>query len=109
MLAGRVHHCNAAAQCNAERYLARFRPALAWSRPSSGGEFKGCAWAGRCAGIWLTLFIAGTYTLIASTFLPGQECDCRLRVESSLPVSVSPLPQEGAGLFSRTGKGAWCV
>lgn len=44
---------------------------------------------------------AGTYTLIASTFEAGTQGDFHLRVESTRPVQLRPIPQEGAGMFHR--------
>lgn len=43
---------------------------------------------------------AGTYTIICSTFEPGQEGCFTLRVESTLPCEVKPLAGEAAGLLS---------
>jgi hypothetical protein len=30
-----------------------------------------------------------------------------LRIESTLPLEISAIPQEGAGMFSRSTKGLW--
>lgn len=57
----------------------------------------------------LTNGAAGVYTLVVSTFLPAQEGEFSLNISSTLPLEASLLPQEGAGMFSRIGRGAWCV
>ncbi|KAL7417396.1 hypothetical protein BDY24DRAFT_374743 [Mrakia frigida] len=49
----------------------------------------------------------GIYTLVLSTFEPKQETPFTLSVESTLPLDLKPIPQEGAGMFSRTIKGVW--
>ncbi|WVR04018.1 hypothetical protein IAU60_001017 [Kwoniella sp. DSM 27419] len=49
----------------------------------------------------------GNYTLIVSAFEPGQMGPFTLAVESTLPVEVTPLPAEGAGMFSRVVAGRW--
>lgn len=51
----------------------------------------------------------GTYTLIASAATPADEADFALDVQSTAPILLRPIPQEGAGLFSRTVNGSWCV
>jgi calpain-7 len=43
---------------------------------------------------------AGTYTIICSTFEPGQEACFTLRVESTLPCEVRPIAGEAVGLLS---------
>jgi calpain-7 len=43
---------------------------------------------------------AGTYTIICSTFEPGQEASFTLRVESTLPCEVRPIAGEAVGLLS---------
>ncbi|TKY87839.1 hypothetical protein EX895_003420 [Sporisorium graminicola] len=50
---------------------------------------------------------AGTYTLIASTFEAGMHGDFALRIEATSPVSVRPIPQEGAGMFHRRLAAEW--
>ncbi|TFY58424.1 hypothetical protein EVJ58_g6422 [Rhodofomes roseus] len=49
----------------------------------------------------------GDYTLIASTFEPQQFGSFRLRVESQLRFELTPIPQEGAGMFDKVVRGAW--
>ncbi|EIW69089.1 hypothetical protein TREMEDRAFT_39376 [Tremella mesenterica DSM 1558] len=49
----------------------------------------------------------GTYTLVVSTFEPGQLGSYRLSVDSDLPVKLSNVALEGAGMFSRTVVGQW--
>ncbi|KZT69626.1 cysteine proteinase, partial [Daedalea quercina L-15889] len=49
----------------------------------------------------------GDYTLILSTFEPQQLGSFKLRVESQLPIDLTPIPQEGAGMFKRVCEGAW--
>ncbi|GAC93124.1 hypothetical protein PHSY_000686 [Pseudozyma hubeiensis SY62] len=54
-----------------------------------------------------TVVRPGSYTLIASTFAAGMEDEFHLRVESSRPVQVKPIPQEGAGMFHRRLTSSW--
>ncbi|EST04702.2 Peptidase C2, calpain, large subunit, domain III [Kalmanozyma brasiliensis GHG001] len=49
----------------------------------------------------------GTYTLIASTFDAGILGDFSLRIESTRPVQLRPIPQEGAGMFHRRLTSRW--
>lgn len=49
----------------------------------------------------------GTYTVIVSSYEPDTTGPFSLCVESSLPISLSPIPAEGAGMFSRTVSGKW--
>ena len=44
----------------------------------------------------------GTYTLVLSTFQPGQTAPFSLRVQSDRPLKLTPIPAEGAGMFSRS-------
>lgn len=50
---------------------------------------------------------ADSYTLVVSTFRPGDEGSFELIISSNLPVQVVPIVQEGGGMFSRTAKGSW--
>lgn len=52
-------------------------------------------------------FPAGTYTLVVSSFQPLHEDTFELSLHSSLPLQVTPIPPEGAGMYSRVVKGAW--
>lgn len=49
----------------------------------------------------------GTYTIVVSAFQTKDEGEFDLSVGCNLPIAVTPIPQEGAGLFSRIVKGAW--
>ncbi|PCH36605.1 cysteine proteinase [Wolfiporia cocos MD-104 SS10] len=49
----------------------------------------------------------GDYTLIVSSFEPQQLGQFKLRVESSLAFDLTPIPQEGAGMFSKVFRDAW--
>jgi len=51
----------------------------------------------------------GDYTLVVSAFEPGQLGDFKLRVESPLRFELTPIPQEGAGLFSKVVRDAWTI
>jgi hypothetical protein len=42
---------------------------------------------------------AGTYTIVCSTFEPGQIADFTLRIGSNVPCTVIPVLAEGAGCF----------
>jgi calpain-7 len=55
------------------------------------------------------LILAGTYTLPVSAFEPRQHGQFTLSVEATLPVSLSAIPTEGAGMYTRTLSGTWCV
>ncbi|KAF9243195.1 hypothetical protein BU15DRAFT_72388 [Melanogaster broomeanus] len=51
---------------------------------------------------------AGDYTVILSAFEPQTHLGAfTLKVESSRRVDVTPIPQEGAGMYSRVSKGDW--
>lgn len=50
---------------------------------------------------------AGEYTLILSTFNPGQQSPFTCIVEADLPFTLEPIPAEGAGMFSKVVKGQW--
>lgn len=52
---------------------------------------------------------AGTYTLIVSSFEPRHEASFTLKLDSTLPLKITPIPQEGAGMFNRTLSGTWYV
>ncbi|GAA5855375.1 hypothetical protein JCM5353_001745 [Sporobolomyces roseus] len=49
----------------------------------------------------------GSYTLIVSSFQAHHEDTFDLTIRSSLPLSVSPIPSEGAGLYNRCVRGVW--
>ncbi|WVQ94450.1 hypothetical protein IAU59_001529 [Kwoniella sp. CBS 9459] len=49
----------------------------------------------------------GTYTLIVSAFEPGQTGPFSLAVEGTAPISIKPIPAEGAGMFSRVINDQW--
>ncbi|KAJ7350713.1 hypothetical protein DFH08DRAFT_115762 [Mycena albidolilacea] len=50
---------------------------------------------------------AGDYTIILSAFEPNQFGAFSLQVESSLAFDLKPIPQEGAGMYAKTVRGAW--
>ncbi|CCM05215.1 uncharacterized protein FIBRA_07425 [Fibroporia radiculosa] len=51
----------------------------------------------------------GDYTLIASTFEPHHQGSFQLRVNSPFRFELVPIPQEGAGMFSRVFRDAWTI
>lgn len=55
------------------------------------------------------LSIAGDYTLVVSAFDPRHIGKFFLRVESSDKFEITPILQEGAGMFSKVVRGEWCV
>ena len=56
----------------------------------------------------LTAFIAGSYTVIVSTFEAQKHLGpFSLRAESSRRISLEAIPQEGAGMYSKVIKGSW--
>ncbi|KAF7350967.1 Calpain catalytic domain-containing protein [Mycena sanguinolenta] len=50
---------------------------------------------------------AGDYTIILSAFEPNQLGAFSLEVESSLAFDLKAIPQEGAGMYAKTVRGAW--
>ncbi|EKD04298.1 hypothetical protein A1Q2_01329 [Trichosporon asahii var. asahii CBS 8904] len=50
---------------------------------------------------------AGTYTVLVSSYEQDDTGPFTLCVESSSPISLSPIPAEGAGMFSRSVSGKW--
>ncbi|KAJ7270120.1 hypothetical protein B0H12DRAFT_1310818 [Mycena haematopus] len=53
--------------------------------------------------------ITGDYTIILSAFEPNQLGAFSLEVESSFAFDLKPIPQEGAGMYAKTVRGAWTV
>ncbi|KAF8905038.1 hypothetical protein CPB84DRAFT_1845125 [Gymnopilus junonius] len=49
----------------------------------------------------------GEYTLVASGFEPHHMGPFSLHVESSLPFDLKPIPNEGAGMYSKLVRGSW--
>ncbi|KAH9900537.1 PALB protein [Xylariomycetidae sp. FL2044] len=58
---------------------------------TSGDYRRGCALA------QIRSVDAGTYTLVCSTFEPGQLADFTLRIGSDTPCTVAPVPADAAG------------
>ena len=52
---------------------------------------------------------AGSHTLIVSSFEPSQTGKYDLSIECDQPISIRTIPQEGAGMFSRTVSRTWSV
>ncbi|OSX61790.1 hypothetical protein POSPLADRAFT_1144115 [Postia placenta MAD-698-R-SB12] len=50
---------------------------------------------------------AGDYTLVVSAFEPRHLGEFQLHVESPLRFELTPIPQEGAGMFSKVIRDAW--
>lgn len=50
---------------------------------------------------------AGSYTLVPSTFVPKEEGDFSLSISSNMGFDIELIPQEGAGMYSRTLTGNW--
>ncbi|KAK4702130.1 hypothetical protein P7C70_g4096, partial [Phenoliferia sp. Uapishka_3] len=48
-----------------------------------------------------------SYTLVVSSFRAGDEGFFDLDIKSDLQLRISPIPQEGAGMYSRVLKGSW--
>ncbi|KAI0629428.1 hypothetical protein C8Q77DRAFT_1220174 [Trametes polyzona] len=55
----------------------------------------------------VTLMVAGDYTLVVSAFEPRHIGKFDLRVECSDRFDITPILQEGAGMFSKVIKGEW--
>ncbi|KZT61167.1 cysteine proteinase [Calocera cornea HHB12733] len=49
----------------------------------------------------------GTYTVIVSSFEPDTLGQYKLQIECSQAFEIKPIPQEGAGMFSRRLQGRW--
>ncbi|KAJ9091431.1 hypothetical protein QFC21_007221 [Naganishia friedmannii] len=49
----------------------------------------------------------GVYTLVASSFEANRASKATIKIQSTLPLEISSIPQEGAGMFSRMLKGQW--
>ncbi|KAJ6593314.1 hypothetical protein B0H19DRAFT_1215467 [Mycena capillaripes] len=49
----------------------------------------------------------GDYTIILSAFEPNQLGAFSIEVESSLAFDLKAIPQEGAGMYAKTVRGAW--
>ncbi|KAI0398813.1 PALB protein [Xylaria palmicola] len=58
---------------------------------TSGDYRRGCALAS------IPRADAGTYTIVCSTFEPGQMADFALRIGSDVPCTVTPVPADAAG------------
>ena len=51
--------------------------------------------------------LAGEYTVVASAFEPHHMGSFSLKVDSSYPFDLKPIPQEGAGMYSKVVRGLW--
>ncbi|TFK50844.1 cysteine proteinase [Heliocybe sulcata] len=49
----------------------------------------------------------GDYTVVVSAFEPEQQGKFSLQVESPYPFDMESIPQEGAGMYNKTVRGAW--
>ncbi|KAF8150612.1 hypothetical protein B0H34DRAFT_801552 [Crassisporium funariophilum] len=49
----------------------------------------------------------GEYTVVASAFEPHHMGPFSLNIDSSYPFDIKPIPQEGAGMYSKIVRGAW--
>lgn len=49
----------------------------------------------------------GTYVVVVSAFEPHHTGPFSLQVESSHAFDMKPIPQEGAGMYCKTIRGAW--
>lgn len=55
----------------------------------------------------LTVISAGEYTLIVSSFEPRQHGTYELTLKSMRAFELDLLPAEGAGMYTKTIRGAW--
>ncbi|PWZ01337.1 cysteine proteinase [Testicularia cyperi] len=81
---------------------------------SSGSYNHGLAIASSCSssaagspGAMDKALDPGTYTVILSTFEPDTLGTFALTLESTCPVTLRSIPQEGAGMYHRTIRGSW--
>lgn len=51
----------------------------------------------------------GQYTVVVSTFDPGQIGKYKLTLQSHIDLSLTPIPVEGAGMFKKILKGEWSL
>ncbi|KAI0317408.1 hypothetical protein OF83DRAFT_1058748 [Amylostereum chailletii] len=51
----------------------------------------------------------GTYTVVVSAFEPAHQGPFALHLASSHPTQLEAIPQEGAGMFTKTIRGEWSV
>lgn len=49
----------------------------------------------------------GTYTMVVSSFYPGADARFSVKLGCDMPIKVSTIPQEGAGMFKRIVLGVW--
>ncbi|KAF8807060.1 hypothetical protein BYT27DRAFT_7242680 [Phlegmacium glaucopus] len=49
----------------------------------------------------------GEYTVVASAFEPHHMGSFSLKVDSSYPFDLKPIPQEGAGMYCKVVRGSW--
>ncbi|TPX12124.1 uncharacterized protein E0L32_007239 [Thyridium curvatum] len=64
---------------------------------SSGEYRRGCCLAETPQSSLVSILNAGTYTAVLSTFEPGMLADYTLRIGSDEPLTVAPVPADGAG------------
>ncbi|KAF8929585.1 calpain 7, partial [Dissophora ornata] len=51
----------------------------------------------------------GQYTVVVSTFNPGQIGKFKLTMQSHVELSLTPIPAEGAGMFKKILRGEWVL
>jgi hypothetical protein len=51
--------------------------------------------------------LVGEYTVVVSAFEPHHIGPFSLKVDSSYPFDLKPIPQEGAGMYSKVVRGSW--
>ncbi|KAF9586258.1 calpain 7 [Lunasporangiospora selenospora] len=51
----------------------------------------------------------GQYTLVVSTFEPGQIGKYKITMQSHIDLSLMPIPIEGAGMFKKILRGEWVL
>jgi calpain-7 len=51
--------------------------------------------------------LVGVYTVVVSAFEPHHMGPFSLKVDSSYPFDLKPIPQEGAGMYSKVVRGSW--
>ena len=77
---------------------------------SAVGDLHGTVNVWASPGLGLSVFTAGSYTVIISTFEAQKNLGpFSLRAESSRRISLEAIPQEGAGMYSTMVKGSWSV
>src|SRR5882757_6818383 len=76
----------------------------------AGHNHKRTLWYASCfvdCQFFLRLSLVGEYTVVVSVFEPHHMGSFSLMVDSSYPFDLKPIPQEGAGMYSKVVHSSW--